>query len=116
MLDYDRTSTYAKPSRDLAMQWTHKLTARETGLVEAKIGPMLDAAGYSPSGFVPHHPSGAEKAALKFGNKYAIWAERIRRFGLMDPVIVTLAHRLRLPRLSTGAQRRMDEKTIKRLK
>ena len=61
MLDYDQTSTYSKPSSDLVAQWTHKLTARETGLVEAKIGPMLDAAGYSPSGVAPHHPSGAEK-------------------------------------------------------
>jgi hypothetical protein len=34
----------------------------------------------------------------------------------MDPVIVTLADRLRLPRLSVGAQRRIDEKTIKRPK
>lgn len=116
MLDYDRTSTYSKPSRDLVAQWTHKLTARETGLVEGKLGPMLEIAGYSPSGVAPHHPSRAERIALKFGNKYAIWAERIRRFGLTDPVIVTLAHRLRLPRLSVGAQRRMDEKTIKRLK
>ena len=116
MLDYDQSSTYSKPSRDLVVQWRHKLTARETGLVEAKIGPMLDDAGYSPSGVAPHHPSGAEKIALKFGNKYAIWAERIRRFGLMDPVIVTLAHRLCIPRLSVRARRRMDEKTIKRLK
>ena len=116
MLDYDQTSTYSKPSGDLVAQWRHKLTACETGLVEAKIGPMLDAAGYSPSGVTPHHPSGAEKVALKFGNQYAVWAERIRRFGLMDPVVVTLAHRLRIPRLSAGARRRMDEKTIKRLK
>jgi hypothetical protein len=93
-----------------------ELYQRETGLVDAKIGPMLDAAGYSPSGVAPHHPSGGEKVALELGNKYAIWAERIRHYGLMDPVIVTLAHRLRLPRLSVGAQRRMDEKTIKRLK
>jgi len=93
-----------------------ELYQRETGLVDAKIGPMLDAAGYNPSGVAPHHPSGAEKVALKFSNKYAIWAERIRRFGVMDPVTVTLAHRLRIPRLSVGAQRRMDEKTIKRLK
>jgi hypothetical protein len=51
-----------------------ELYQRETGLVDAKIGPMLDAAGYSPSGVAPHHPSGGEKVALKLGDKYAIWA------------------------------------------
>ena len=64
---------------------------------------------FSPFGY-------GEVIALGASNKYAIWAERIRCFGLTDPVIVTLAHRLRLPHLSAGAQRRMDEKTIKRLK
>lgn len=116
MLSYDKTSTYAKPSGDLVMQWTHKQTPRETAMVEAKIGPLLAASGYSPSGIAPHHPSGMERIALKFSNKYAIWTERIRRFGLIDPGIVALARRLHIPRLSAGAQRRMDEKTIKRLK
>lgn len=116
MLDYDSTSTYAKPSGDLTMQWMRKQTPRDTALVEAKIGPMLDAAGYSPSKVAPHHPSAVEKLALHVSNKYAIWAHRIKRFGAMDPVIVSVARRLHCPRLSVRAQRRIDEKTLRSLK
>lgn len=116
MLDYDKTSTYSKPSPELTFQWKRKQSPRDVGLVEAKIGPMLAAAGYHPSGIAPHHPSGFEKISLTLGNKRATWSRRIRRFGLLDPLVVAVAHRLRLPRLSENAQRRMDEKTIKWLK
>lgn len=116
MLDYHKTSSYAAPSRDLTTQWKRKQTAKEVGLVEAKLGPLLAASGYAPSGFTARHPSAIEKIALKLDDKRARWASRIARFGLVDPLIVTIAHRLRLPALSAGAQRRIDEKTIRRLK
>lgn len=116
MLEYDKTSTYDKPSKDLTVQWKRKQTPHEVGLVEAKIGPLLTACGYQPSGFAPRHPSGFEKLALQLGNKRAQWSRRIQRYGLVDPLIVAVARRLRAPHLSAGAQRRIDAEDIKRLK
>jgi hypothetical protein len=116
MLEYDKTSTYDKPSKDLTVQWKRKQTPREVGLVEAKIGPLLTATGYAQSGFAPHTPSPFEKAALLLNNKRTQWTRRIQRYGLVDPLIVAVANRLRTPQLSAGAQRRIDEKDIKRLK
>lgn len=116
MLEYDKTSTYDKPSKDLTVQWKRKQTPHEIGLVEAKIGPLLTATGYQPSGFAPHHPSGFEKLGLMLNNKRRHWTRRIQRYGLIDPVIVALARKLRAPGLSANAQRRIDAEDIKRLK
>lgn len=116
MLAYDKTSTYDKPSKDLSVQWKHKQTPRDVGLIEAKIGPLLTACGYQPSGFAPRQPSLFEKLGLALGNKRARWTKRVQRYGFVDPLIVTLAHKLRAPHLSAAAQRRIDTADIKRLK
>lgn len=116
MLEYDKTSTYDKPSKDLTVQWKRKQTPREIGLIEAKIGPLLTATGYQPSGFAPLHPSGFEKLRLMLKNKRTHWTRRIQRYGLIDPVIVAVARKLRAPQLSAGAQRRIDDKTTRYLK
>lgn len=116
MLDYDRTSTYEKPSGAFTVQWKHKQTPREVGLVEGKIGPLLGAAGYEPSGHPPVVPSGLDKLRLKIQNKQAVWQKRIERYGWTDPLVVAVCHKLGLPALSEKAQRRMDEKILKYLK
>jgi len=47
MLSYDGRSTYDKPDTGLLAQWKRKLTPRQVGLIEAKIGAMLTARGYA---------------------------------------------------------------------
>ena len=116
MLEYDKTSTYSKPSKELTFQWKHKQSQREIALVENKIGKLLTDRGYEPSGVVPHAPSVLEKASLKFDNKRAQWTRRVRRYGIVDPLIIALARRLNAPELSAAAQRRLDDITIKHLK
>ena len=86
MLAYDAQSTYAKPDPTLITQWKRKQTPREVGLVEAKIGPMLEQTGYTPSGHAPVHPAAMDRAGLWIENKRAQWAWRIGRYGWFDPL------------------------------
>ncbi len=116
MLEYDKTSSYAKPSADFGAQWKRKQSSREIGLVEAKIGHLLTASGYEPSGVRPHHPSMMEKAILLLGNKGAQWKSRIRRYGILDPFVVVLGRKLGSKKLAAAAKRRIDEKSLKYLK
>jgi hypothetical protein len=116
MLDYDADSTYAKPDPSLTVQWKRKQSPRDIGLVEAKIGSLLEASGYAPSGHPPVHPTAIERAALWQANRRAVWAKRIERYGLRDPLIVAAATKLGLPSLARAARRRMDARQVKYLK
>lgn len=116
MLAYDAQSTYAKPDPSLITQWKRKQTPRELGLVEAKIGPLLEQSGYETSGHPPVHPGPLARAALWAQNKRAIWAWRFKRYGLVDPLLVKFAHRGGLPGLGKAARRRMDAVQQRHLK
>lgn len=110
MLEYDRGSTYEKPDASLIFQWKRKQTRREVELVETRIGPLLTASGYETAHPGAAAPSALEKAALFQRNKRAIWAKRIERYGLWDPLIVAISNRLGLSSLGARAQRRMEDR------
>lgn len=110
MLDYDQDSTYEKPDTSLIFQWKHKQTRREVELVENRIGPLLTASGYEAAHPGATAPSPFEKAILFQRNKRAIWAKRIERYGLWDPLIVAISNRLGLSSLSAHTQRKMEDK------
>lgn len=116
MLNYDLDSTYSKPDPSLTVQWKSKQTAQEVGLVEAKIGSRLSQAGYAPSGHPQIQPQGMMKAGLWLKNKRAVWAVRVSRYGLLDPLTVAVSTKLGLPGISSKAQMRMDKKIVKYLK
>ncbi len=116
MLRYPEWSTYALPDRKLMEQWRRKQSRQEVSLVEGKIGDRLAACGYAPSGFGATSPGKAQKLRLAIVNRSAIWAEKRRRFGLLDPALVGLARRLNMPGLGRKAQRRIDIATIAHLK
>lgn len=116
MLDYDRETTYSKPDKSLTEQWKRKQTHREVGLVEGKIGSLLEASGYEPSGYDPVHPGFLERLLLSWQNKKAIWKTRVSRYGLADPLLVAICNRIGAKSLAAGARRRMDDKIVKYLK
>jgi len=116
MLDYHQNSTYAPPDTSLVEQWKRKQTPQEVALVEGRLGAMLTDRGYAPSGHAPVTPQGAERAALWLRDKQAVWKTRIGRYGVIDPVLVGLAKRLRIPPLGYAAQQRINRKTVKYLK
>lgn len=110
MLDYPRRSTYSAPDPSLTEQWKRKMSPRDIALVEGRVGDLLSARGYSASGIPPAQPHALEAAGLAIRNKYGIWRSRMSRFGLVDPVVVRLAHRTGFAGLARSAQRRMTEK------
>ncbi len=116
MMRYTQGSTYARPDARLVDQWKRKQTPHEIALVEGKIGPLLDQAGYAPSGHAPIYPGALERLSLKIRNKASIWRERIRRFGLADPLIVAIISKIDLESMGNRAQRRMDDKLLRFLK
>lgn len=116
MMSYASSSTYDRPDPKLVEQWKRKQTPEEIGLVEARVGPLLEAAGYAPSGHAQITPDGMQKLRLKLADRKSIWAERIRRFGLVDPLIVAVTRKLGVSGLGNRAQRRMDDKILQYLK
>lgn len=116
MLTFHETSTYAAIDPSLCYQWKRKQSAREIALVEHKVGPLLAARGYAPSGHAPHAPSGAERLKLWGANKVAVWRAIFRRYGFVDPILARLADKLGLRRLARGPKLRMHVKQNQMLK
>ena len=116
MLNYAGGTTYSKPDIRLVEQWHHKLTPRDLGLVEAKVGGLMQSRGYQPSGHPPIVPTRWQQFRLMLQNRSVIWGTKFVRFGYVDPVLAGFSKRLHLPALGQRARARMDEKTIKYLK
>ena len=110
MLNYDTASTYEKPDPSLTYQWKRKQSQREVELVELRAGPLLEAAGYTRAHPGARPPGALEKAALAWRNKRGVWAHRIARYGLRDPLIVAFGSRLGLTGMAAAAQRRMEDR------
>lgn len=116
MLNYDEGSTYSSPDPSLITQWKRKQTPREVGLVEAKIGPMLAQSGYEPSGHPPVHPGALDRLGLWIQDRRAKWVWRIRRYGLLDPLLVKIGIWLGIASVGQAARRRMDAAQARHLK
>lgn len=116
MLSYAGVSSYDKPDPSLTVQWKRKQTPQQVGLIEGRIGPLLQAAGYAPSGHPPVLPGALEQLRLGLENRRGIWRVRLKRYGLADPLILAASRRLGLTSLARRAQGRMDETALKYLK
>jgi hypothetical protein len=112
MLSYPSRSKYGVPDGKLAEQWRKRLSKRELGLLEGKVGGLLSERGYAASGAVLHRATQADLRRLAWQNWYGRWRHRIGHFGVVDPVLETLARRLRVPAISRWAQRRINRKVV----
>ncbi len=109
MLDYTSDARqYPPPDPTLALQWRRKLSPREIALVEHRNGPLMASRGYPPSG----HPVAAVGRLRHHLLLTGARARRLRiRMGMYGPSLVTvdvLGRRLRLRRLATRAQTRIN--------
>ncbi|MGF1543429.1 MAG: sulfotransferase [Parvularculaceae bacterium] len=116
MLDYPQRSTYAAPDPSLVEQWRNTATVRELGLIEAKVGPLLTARGYLPSGASPVRPRGLGLWALTWRNRFLRIRAQSRRYGLGLVALEALARRARVGRLQDYAARRINAKAVLYLK
>lgn len=94
MLDYAKNSSYERPDPKLIAQWRRKLTPAELGLLEARIGPRLRAAGYEESGVPAARPGPLGRLCLWGQDRWARLRFRHRRYGLALLVKSRLANLL----------------------
>ena len=116
MLDYPDKSTYAPIDASLAEQWRSRQTPRELGLIEPLFDDLMIKRGYEPSGHPPIRPGPVERLRLRTEHSASVWRRRIARYGLRDPLVVSVCGKLGLPRLARPAQKRMDIITRRHLK
>ena len=116
MLSYPNDTTYDPPTLSLVNQWKAKTSERDVQLVEARVGGLLAARGYPPSGLPPLTISPALEARLRREDKSAKRRFRRNRYGLALWTADLLTRRLRLKRLHRKVRRRLDEVDRKYIK
>lgn len=116
MLEYPRHSSYAAPDAALAEQWRRKLSPREVQLVEARVGGLLAARGYAPSGLPPVVLSAPARARLWLDHKLRMWRAQARVYGAGALLMERAGRRLGLPWLQRAGSRRIEAVVLSRLK
>ena len=110
MLTYDQNSTYSQVDASLSYQWRRKQSPTEVSELEFKLGDLLVDKGYETSAAGPVQPTRLRLLQLLLQNKRAIWRNRVKRYGLFDPVWDTCTRRLGLNHLATKTRQRMNER------
>lgn len=90
MLEYSATSTYSEPDPSLLYQWKHRASPEELGILEYKLGPLLEARNYAPSGIAAQPP--ASLAWLRLHDKLYRTRYRLNVFGI-GRMVLDLLHR-----------------------
>jgi hypothetical protein len=81
MLSYPDHTAYSLPDPKLVSRWSEKLSTGDINLVEARVGDLLRARGFEPSGLVVKKPGRLELLGLKFQDwRYRV-GYRIDYFG-----------------------------------
>jgi hypothetical protein len=103
MLSYVDDSTYEAPNPALAFQWKRKLGAGDLALLEARIGDLLRARGYEPSGVEPARVGPLRRFTLGLRNRLGHTRWHLGRYGLKLVVLGRVARHLGLE----GLERRV---------
>ena len=85
MLEYSATSTYSRPDPSLLYQWKRKASPEQLGMLEYKLGPLLESRGYAPSGVPVMPPASLARLRLQdrlYRTRYRLNAFGIRRIAL----------------------------------
>jgi hypothetical protein len=109
MLEYAADAPqYPPPDPGLAAQWRTKLDPRDVALVEARIGAMLRARGYAPSGYPRPKISPVRHRLLLAEGRLQQLRSRLGVFGLRVVAVDVIARHLHLGRLERHARTRMN--------
>lgn len=114
MLKYYENSTYGPPDPKIAQKWKQKAGAREIALLEGRLGPLLEARGYTPAG-APALPGALELLRLKIESRRKRWRYNINRYGLPLFAGYHLARSLRLTSIERKLATRQENIRIESL-
>ena len=82
MLSYANETDYDLPNPSRIASWKGKMSDRDLGLLEGRVGTLLTERGFEPSGVEPLVPTGLELARVETEARVMKWKQRIDRFGL----------------------------------
>ena len=116
MLDYPAHTTYSLPDPKLVEQWRANQSDREIALVEGKLGSMLTARGYAPSGVAPVSPGAMARIGLRQGNRLGRLKFSADRYGLILTVAQILSRRLPFDAARSWVRRKVAEREAQFLK
>jgi hypothetical protein len=116
MLEYPKSSTYGPPDASLVNRWKRKLSTRQLGLVEGKLGELLERRGFEGSGAPQLHPGRLGALALKWRNRGGRVAFAFRRYGAFWTCLEILGRKLGMRRLAERAQLAIDNRMLAHLK
>jgi hypothetical protein len=109
MLSYVEHSTYSRPDASLVEQWRRTLSEREIQLVEARVGTLLSARGYQPSGLPARMPSPLEVRLLELRSRWLTRRWRVQRFGFTLLAARKLSQWIHAEGLQERIQRRIND-------
>lgn len=96
MMDYAQGSTYSPPDPSLAEQWRGKLSLRDLGLLECRMGDRLRERGYPDSGVEPAHVGLLRRGLLGLQNRCFCFQFRCHRYGICCLLASKIAYALGL--------------------
>ncbi|MDX9974966.1 MAG: sulfotransferase [FCB group bacterium] len=96
MLDYPKRTTYDLPVPELAELWKRQMSPEEVRLVEARLGALLEARHYPPSGLAPLEVTPTLERRLRRQDRWGRVRFGIRRYGLQNMMAGFIAKHLRL--------------------
>ena len=115
MLDLSRT-TYEPPSPRFANQWRRSMSARDVGLVEARVGPLMTARGYELVSAGPRIVSPWMRLMLRVQNAVSRHRTGMRTYGVLNWMQDLIARHLGLRGLLRAARLKMYPIKAKTLK
>jgi hypothetical protein len=113
---YHEYTTYDRPNPALAYQWKRKLVKRDIKLIEHRLGSLLAARNYPPSGYSPVRPSAYQRRLFAFQNRWGRAMNRRRRYGFWMWMASILAPRLPYRKWRRMVRLRLNEIERRQLK
>lgn len=116
MFSYAEKSTYDKPDPKLVYQWRRKLSPEDIGLVESRVGKLLEEAGYEASGHPIPQLDHARVAELEAHSRKICRQWRIKRYGYPLLIMSKLSRMLRIQPLADHFQLKMNDIDLRYIK
>jgi sulfotransferase family protein len=82
MLAFHKDTTYDPTDPTASQRWKKTLSPNGIGLIEGRVGALLESRGYTPSGHPVVHPGAIMKAWLGCKNRIYRLGKRIKKYGI----------------------------------